>query len=394
MTKMFCKTVRTTVVYVFTVVQLLPLLSTVVGGGTSQTTAPSGAEFLHSVIGNMQRPTRKVFNERIDVEEYIPDDVPYTPPANEINMLSKQPFHFNNQANRVQADVTKNHIGSLLSQIAPQFLKNEFAESQNRIVTQVAPQQFNPGPTSPQQFNQGPNGPQLFNPAPNGPQQFNPAPNSPQNIIDAITSDTAQRPPDGMISGYNYFFYPLDNNALQQVQNGNGNQMAQTTAMSEPEKPDNQAVAKPRVQPLFVAMAGFVGVAVVFLSALMFVPILPIHALTSKAALKRAPEELASLTKLVAESIDGKDCSERIACEVGRAMRSMRVGNKPIRMMEIILPPAVAKQLAQIRRSATKKEQCHFIMCKKTEGTLHLVAKLKKTHHNKTIHDVKEIFNI
>lgn len=129
-----------------------------------------------------------------------------------------------------------------------------------------------------------------------------------------------------MISGYNYFFYPLDNKVLQQI--------PQTTAMSEPAepaKPDNQAPAKSRVEPLFVAMAGFVGVAVVFLSALMFIPILPIHALTSKAALKRAPEELASLTKLVAESIDGKDCSERIACEVGRAMRSMRVGNKPIR---------------------------------------------------------------
>lgn len=134
-----------------------------------------------------------------------------------------------------------------------------------------------------------------------------------------------------MISGYNYFFYPLDNKVLQQMQNGN--QVASTTAASdsEPAKSENQAAAKPRVEPLFVAMAGFVGVAVVFLSALMFIPILPIHALTSKAALKRAPEELASLTKLVAESIDGKDCSERIACEVGRAMRSMRVGNKPIR---------------------------------------------------------------
>lgn len=141
-----------------------------------------------------------------------------------------------------------------------------------------------------------------------------------------FAGDTAQRPPDGMISGYNYFFYPLDTKVLQQI--------PQTTAMSEPAepaRPDNQAPAKPRVEPLFVAMAGFVGVAVVFLSALIFIPILPIHALTSKAALKRAPEELASLTKLVAESIDGKDCSERIACEVGRAMRSMRVGNKPIR---------------------------------------------------------------
>ncbi|KAL5236708.1 hypothetical protein ACI65C_004118 [Semiaphis heraclei] len=360
MTQLFSKTVRTAVLYVFTVVQLLPLVTTAVDGGTGQTNAPSGAEFLHSVIGNMHRPNRKVFNDRIDVEEYIPDDVPHMPPADEIKLLSKQPFHFNNQANRpVQADATKSQVDLLLSQIAPQFLKNEFAETQTRIVTQEAPQQFYP------------------------------TPNTPQNIINAIASDTAQRPPDGMISGYNYFFYPLDTKVLQQI--------PQTTAMSEPAepaRPDNQAPAKPRVEPLFVAMAGFVGVAVVFLSALIFIPILPIHALTSKAALKRAPEELASLTKLVAESIDGKDCSERIACEVGRAMRSMRVGNKPIRMMEIILPPAVAKQLAQIRRSASKKEQCHFIMCKKTEGTLQLVAKLKKTNHNKTIHDVKEIFNI
>ncbi|XP_060847310.1 uncharacterized protein LOC132926907 isoform X2 [Rhopalosiphum padi] len=370
MTQLSRKAVRTAVLFAFTIVQLLPLHSSAVGDNTGATHAPSGAEFLHSVIGNMQRPNRKVFNDRIDVQEYIPDDIPYNPPSDEIKMLSKQPFHFNNQANRpVQTDANKNRVELLLSQIAPQFLKNEFAESQNRIVTQEAPQQFNP------------------------------VPNSPQNIIDALASDTAQRPPDGMISGYNYFFYPLDNKALQQMQNGN--QVASTTAVadSEPAKSENHAATKPRVEPLFVAMAGFVGVAVVFLSALMFIPILPIHALTSKAALKRAPEELASLTKLVAESIDGKDCSERIACEVGRAMRSMRVGNKPIRMMEIILPPAVAKQLAQIRRSASKKEQCHFIMCKKTEGTLQLVAKLKKsnnfkTNHNKTIHDVREIFNI
>lgn len=93
---------------------------------------------------------------------------------------------------------------------------------------------------------------------------------------------------------------------------------------------ENQ-MTKSKVEPLFVAMAGFVGVAVVFLSALMFIPRLPIQLLTSKSALKRAPDELATLTKLVTESIDGKDCSERIACEFGRAMRSMRVGSKPIR---------------------------------------------------------------
>lgn len=153
---------------------------------------------------------------------------------------------------------------------------------------------------------------------------------------------------DSTIAGYNYLFYPLDNKALQQLQsNGNnlqqlqqysGNSLQQAIQQQNLQNQQNSLadteqnqVTKPKVQPLFVAMAGFVGVAVVVLSALIFIPILPISSLTSKAVLKRAPEELASLTKLVAESIDGKDCSERIACEVGRAMRSMQVGNKPIR---------------------------------------------------------------
>lgn len=142
--------------------------------------------------------------------------------------------------------------------------------------------------------------------------------------------------PDGTIGGYNYFFYPLDNKAVQQLQQQNGmqptgNGQGEGSPNSlESAGPANQ-VTKPKVEPLFVAMAGFMGVAVVFLSALMFIPRLPIPLISSKAVLKRAPEELASLTKLVAESIDGKDCSERIACEVGRAMRSLQVGTKPIR---------------------------------------------------------------
>lgn len=99
----------------------------------------------------------------------------------------------------------------------------------------------------------------------------------------------------------------------------------------EPVNAETQ-LTKHKVEPLFVAMAGFVGVAVVFLSALILIPRFPVPILdVHKGVLKQAPEELASLTKLVAESIDGKDCTERITCEVGRAMRSLQVGNKPIR---------------------------------------------------------------
>lgn len=143
--------------------------------------------------------------------------------------------------------------------------------------------------------------------------------------------------PDGTISGFNYFFVPLDNNQLQQhiLQNANGQQQQQQQAGDQNSglSNSNSQMTKPKVEPLFVAMAGFVGVAVVFLSAMIFIPRFPFPNFTSKGALKRAPEELATLTRLVAESIDGKDCSERIACEVGRAMRSMQVGTKPIRYL-------------------------------------------------------------
>ncbi|VVC43948.1 WD40/YVTN repeat-like-containing domain [Cinara cedri] len=395
MIRLYSKSVWTVVLHLFTV-QLLLYSASSADDNNSTDNTPSGAEFLKSVIGNLHRPNRKVFNARIDVNEYIPNDASHTSPGNELKILSRQPTNFMAQQkshtnmNRPTplADANNNNQGEKMamfaSQMAPQFMKNEFSDSQHKIVSQGPPQQISSVPPS-----------NFLSP----------------NLIEALSSESVK--PDGTINGYNYFFYPLDNEALQQLQqqqqsqqqiqqynNANNHEMQQQqqdNSMAGGGDQDNHAMTKPKVEPLFVAMAGFVGVAVVFLSALMFIPRLPIPVLGTKAALKRAPEELATLTRLVAESIDGKDCTERIACEVGRAMRSMQLDNKPIRMMEIILPPAVAKQLAQVRRSASRKEQCHFIMCKKTEGTLKMVAKLKKTNNNantKTIHDVKEIFKL
>lgn len=72
------------------------LYSIVDGDSVGTTKTPSGAEFLQNVIGNLQRPKlRKVFNDRIDVEEYIPNDIPYNAQAEELKILSKQPLNFN-----------------------------------------------------------------------------------------------------------------------------------------------------------------------------------------------------------------------------------------------------------------------------------------------------------
>ncbi|XP_021922776.1 uncharacterized protein LOC110831262 isoform X4 [Zootermopsis nevadensis] len=82
-------------------------------------------------------------------------------------------------------------------------------------------------------------------------------------------------------------------------------------------------------------------------------------------ALKHAPDELTTLTKLILDGINGKDCTERIACEVGRAVRKMRLDKKPMRVLEILLPPSLSKQLQRIRKAAAKKEKCNFIPCKR-----------------------------
>lgn len=85
------------------------------------------------------------------------------------------------------------------------------------------------------------------------------------------------------------------------------------------------------VEPLFMAIASFIGMALVFAFSVLFLPRLGSIRSRGISVLKHVPDELAALTKLVLEGIDGKDCTERIACEVGRALRKMQLDQKPIR---------------------------------------------------------------
>ncbi|PSN44700.1 hypothetical protein C0J52_11841 [Blattella germanica] len=88
------------------------------------------------------------------------------------------------------------------------------------------------------------------------------------------------------------------------------------------------------VEPLFMAIAGFVGMALMFAFSVLFMPKFGNLRSRGISALKHAPDELAALTKLVLEGIDGKDCSERIACEIGRGVRKMQLDKKPIRHVQ------------------------------------------------------------
>jgi hypothetical protein len=85
------------------------------------------------------------------------------------------------------------------------------------------------------------------------------------------------------------------------------------------------------VEPLFMAVAGFVGMALMFAFSILFLPKFGNLRSRGISAIKHVPDELSVLTKLVLDGINGKDCTERIACEVGRVIRKMQLDKKPIR---------------------------------------------------------------
>lgn len=88
---------------------------------------------------------------------------------------------------------------------------------------------------------------------------------------------------------------------------------------------------KKRVEPLFVAMSGFIGVALMFVVSVLFLPKLVGKSRNGPQLKSDEPDDFSALTRLVMQAIHGKDCSARIACEVGQAMRKMRLDNKPLR---------------------------------------------------------------
>ncbi|XP_022186596.1 nuclear transcription factor Y subunit beta-like [Nilaparvata lugens] len=181
-------------------------------------------------------------------------------------------------------------------------------------------------------------------------------------------NDLTSTPEQGTIPGYYYYFYPIKNlmgngndgqNQQMDGNNNSGMMTQQDMAMMMMQQGPTKSI-----QPLFFAMASFVSVAMMFVLSILFMPKFGNHRSDAAAVKEAASEEnLTDLSKIVFEAIEGKDCSERLACELGQAVRVMQVGNKPLRAMEILLPPHLAKQVALVRKSASKRESCNYIAC-------------------------------
>lgn len=91
--------------------------------------------------------------------------------------------------------------------------------------------------------------------------------------------------------------------------------------VSTSNSPDNNK--KKGMEPLFMAVSSFVGMAVMFVLSILFLP--KFGGLKSRGAKPSSPGEYSSFAQIIFKAIEGDDCSERIACELGKTAKALKV---------------------------------------------------------------------
>ncbi|KAG8224333.1 hypothetical protein J437_LFUL004289 [Ladona fulva] len=134
-------------------------------------------------------------------------------------------------------------------------------------------------------------------------------------------------PSTGAMPGYYYYYYPIKDFPKKEEGMGNGDMKEEGNGMEN----GNGNEAK-MVEPLFIAVAAFTGLSLLFMFSMIFLPKLGFFRSDNIGMLsKLAPDDLSGLTRVVLESVDGKDCDQRIACELGRVLRKLRMHDRPLR---------------------------------------------------------------
>lgn len=83
------------------------------------------------------------------------------------------------------------------------------------------------------------------------------------------------------------------------------------------------AEKKPKaLEPLFMAISGFVGMAVMFVLSMVVLPKLGV---IKSRRVKEDNPQVASIARIALQAIEGKDCAERLACELGKTARAFNL---------------------------------------------------------------------
>lgn len=78
------------------------------------------------------------------------------------------------------------------------------------------------------------------------------------------------------------------------------------------------------LEPLFMAISGFIGMAIMFFLSVIVFPKLGI--MKSRGD-KYNRNEVTSIARIALQAVEGQDCAERLACELGKTARAFNLYN-------------------------------------------------------------------
>ncbi|XP_050314027.1 uncharacterized protein LOC126748692 isoform X2 [Anthonomus grandis grandis] len=159
-------------------------------------------------------------------------------------------------------------------------------------------------------------------------------------------------------AGYYYYYYPLKSF------------MDEFTSQPSDESPHNVTIqaadhhkkeaAKP-MEPLFMAISGFIGMAVMFVLSMMFFPKYKPKIFNDI----KKKDKLDDFARFALNAIEGH-CAERFACELTKTARSFDVeDNRFYKLLKRVAPGTFGRYINNSQKYANKQLQCTAIPCQK-----------------------------
>ncbi|XP_044765868.1 uncharacterized protein LOC123322089 [Coccinella septempunctata] len=122
---------------------------------------------------------------------------------------------------------------------------------------------------------------------------------------------------------------------------------------------------KNKLEPLFMAISGFLGMAVMFVLSVLVLPKFGI-----KPHKPKGKQELGDIARIALQAIEGQDCRERFACELSKTARSLNLQeNRFIKFIWRIAPTSLSKRFASVNKYI-KEMKCTAIPCKKKQSVV------------------------
>ncbi|XP_018330960.1 uncharacterized protein LOC108740920 [Agrilus planipennis] len=117
---------------------------------------------------------------------------------------------------------------------------------------------------------------------------------------------------------------------------------------------------KKSLQPLFMAISGFIGMAAMIIISILCLPKF------GKIKFRSELDDVSGMSRVALQVLDGEDCTERFKCEIGKAAYTFSLhNNRFTKLLKRLLPKYFGNQINKIGKYAQKKAKCSAIPCQK-----------------------------